>query len=829
MKKDTSRSLKNSRNNSTATTFRSRTAETREYLGFRPHYRTVFGVETRYGFSHHSTRRAGQRIFNSLLVMLLVAGVSTLLAGDLTQSSRSAALFDSGQRLQNNLNVLMISLQPGFEDLEALAYFRLGRGAGVTSAYVTNGGLVEDARGDEYPHIAAARRRYQAAEACEKIGVETYFMNLPDLGAAADTTRVWEQWNRDSLKLGLLRLIAQTRPDIVLVTADHYYGAASFRWRVFREYMITLLRQLQRRVPSQYPNLLDADGWPVNRMLVEADSGLAFPTERVYLPLQKSYRQLAAEARKVYAATDALFQPRQQRLYGIAFMASSFRSPKNLEEGLPRLVGDRLRWLQQEARSIGMAVQRDFKRLTNLQRSETLVRRVIPAIDTAVYHLKHSYDLLSPVDRRALLHWNQSLEDLRILLLGIGISYSFSETVLTNSQLTFLTIDTVYGLPRDGTTEVYFPEVGKQWILNEALEQRIHLHREPYRLLSPRGMKYDLPAQEYGLEKNSVGTMFFFYLIHNNPVRWKSFVLPVKTRLWFAPKFTVELFNPIVRLQRNEHIVVRLTNHSRDGVADTLSVVDSLVTSSRLPFRLSTKGSSLVDTLKILQVAQAQEGSYLVGLEIGGERVGQFAARAIAVTIDSMNSVGLLTSLQQSVLAGSLRRLGVRWKRIDATEIPEPTSLRTLLVDRNSLPEDSTHRQALRRFAEQGGNLVILPQLPQLWNKNPLIPGMSLELSASYDENSIIEADSTNPYFSKPNLIARSDWDEWLWFRSYAAVTLHTSSVEIPARIQKDGNPALLIQRLGKGKITYVNLSLHPQLLNVHPGVLRLLANLAAS
>jgi hypothetical protein len=44
--------------------------ETQEYLGFSPRHRTVFGVETPYGFSDHSNPQAetrSHRFFNSLL------------------------------------------------------------------------------------------------------------------------------------------------------------------------------------------------------------------------------------------------------------------------------------------------------------------------------------------------------------------------------------------------------------------------------------------------------------------------------------------------------------------------------------------------------------------------------------------------------------------------------------------------------------------------------------------------------------------------------------------------------------------------------------------
>jgi hypothetical protein len=61
--------------------------------------------------------------------------------------------------------------------------------------------------------------------------------------------------------------------------------------------------------------------------------------------------------------------------------------------------------------------------------------------------------------------------------------------------------------------------------------------------------------------------------------------------------------------------------------------------------------------------------------------------------------------------------------------------------------------------------------------------------------------------------------------RGYNAVAAGETAV-VPLRSAVDGNPLIVTAAAGQGKRTYVDLALSPQLMNVHAGAFRLLANL---
>lgn len=773
-------------------------------------------------------KRLCRLLFTALLVHPVIAQPS--------ESTRAEHLHQYASQLQSGINILMLSPQPGFEDPASLAFFRYHRGANVTSAYATNGGILPSDYGDEYPHLLAARRRQEAFNAMQAIGVEAYFMNLADVPAYADTARIWAVWSRDSLRLQILRLLRETKPDIILLTMDLFNGPGSVPWDLFKSELLSVVKRMNARTAPAAGKVYDLDDWHVDRVFAEdtVSNAQTVNTAAIHPFRKKDYRSLGKEAAAAYVSMRSYpwMQNHRTRTYSLA-LSSSKNRPKSIESGLPKSVAKVLSITQKAVNAIASEVKRDPKAYSiTSRRTGAILNRVAIAIDSVGYHLKSTYAFLNPNDRRQLIHWKLALEDLRNVLLGASIQYQFSETVLTNAQLTYLTIDTVTGLDPNGSTELFFPEAKKAWIVNEKNQERWPLTlKERYRLISPFGLRYDLPAQEYGLERNTYGSPFTFYIIHGSSDRARNFALPVTSRFFYAPKFTVEVLTPIVRLVPGEKVAVRLTNHSRDGVADTLAIDHPLVRSSKHFFRLSTKESTFLDSLEFVEVQKGTEGSHIIPIQIGGEIVSHFGCRAFDVSVDSIKRIGLLTGYEQSALAQALRRLGLDWKlmKADSTLADGLSAIDVLFIDSRALtllPFVSSHQEVLEAYVNRGGRVIIFGQDSFVWNQRPLVSGIRLVRATPYEENAAVDLVATDNLFSVPNPLSAQDWNEWLWMRTDQKCELESARFDIPARLQSDGTPLVVTRQEGQGRITYVNLALSPQFLNIHPGAFRLLANL---
>jgi len=127
--------------------------------------------------------------------------------------------------LTNDLKVLSLALEPGFEDLETLAYLRMARGATILSVYLTNGEAGESDVRAEYPHYLAAQRREEAYQALQHLGGDVGFMNLPHVWATSDSEHVRAQWPADTVQARLVSMLKRFRPDVVVFAADWRAGA----------------------------------------------------------------------------------------------------------------------------------------------------------------------------------------------------------------------------------------------------------------------------------------------------------------------------------------------------------------------------------------------------------------------------------------------------------------------------------------------------------------------------------------------------------------------------------------------------------------------------
>jgi hypothetical protein len=103
---------------------------------------------------------------------------------------------------------------------------------------------------------------------------------------------------------------------------------------------------------------------------------------------------------------------------------------------------------------------------------------------------------------------------------------------------------------------------------------------------------------------------------------------------------------------------------------------------------------------------------------------------------------------------------------------------------------------------------------------------LKLRASDAYDPSETVWYDTSAAPFTTPHVIGTADWDDWIFYRTQHEVDVDSTIVDVPLRTVRDGNPLLVSQRRGRGRITYVNLTLGLQWLNVHPGSFRFLANL---
>ena len=763
----------------------------------------------------------------------------SLFARQVPPPTNSELIYQQSLDLSGRLNVLMISLQPGYEDLATLAYYRFGRGAKIMSAYVTNGEGGEGGVTSLLPNELAARRREEAYAVMQALSGEAYFLAMPDIPAARDTARVRSLWNPDTLQWRFVKMMYEFKPDLVIVCRDwEAKRGGSHRWDAMVSDLHEALKMMEPvKSPTDPYRFAPVPRWPVGRLVVDdgRSRGANSPVETIHPRTRKSFKKIGDEAAALYASLG------QQRWLWSRQSAPSYRvqypgrqQVTLLEQGLPVPVSSQYRSIERQLR--GLAAKGIGQPAAGLSAAgkRTMVRQLVTVMDSIDIHLTQSHQM-NATDRRAMLHWKTGLENLRLHLLGVTVSYRFKDTIVTDLQLAYLNIDSVTGIRPGGKTEIFFPGIDQGWILNENLEKRV-----PYepglqlRLLSPAKIEFTIPHQEYGLTQFTYGKPLMFFVIHRGKTKEESFISRTVLNMFYAPRFTTEVLTPLVSAIEGERVAVRITNHSRDGVRDTLVVRDSILVSNPMAFRLNEKGRSQRDTLVLHWMGALEPGTYVFPMRIGHEPVARFAVRKFETAVDSTKSVGIIRGVENSPTVQTLRRLGVRYSEI----LWEPdfetrrSDFDVLIVDRQALTHRSWLRRkedALRAFAEQGGHVMILSQDEEVWNEAPLLGGLRLTRTLEFDEEVPVQGLSGHAILSTPNMLGEEDWSNWIYERALNRVdATGVARASVLLSVPERGFPMIVTQPVGRGKITYVDLSLHHQFLNIHAGSFRLLANLIA-
>lgn len=780
-----------------------------------------------------TARRRKAALYALLLITaaLFACGKEGPFEGYFPETGKAAIQLHAND-LRSHLNILYLALAPGYEDLPALAYFRLAKGAEVSCAFVTNGEAGESDVETLYPNQLLGVRREEAFHALRMLDVDEYFINMPDIAAASSVSAVRKHWPAKVLQKELAKLIAEKKPDIILIGRDWQAPGESLRSRVLAKDVRAAVVALE---PGQRTGS-DSTGvqasWPVNRVFIDRGdgSGRRVPVEQKDALWKKTYREIAAEAAETYAS----LRLQRQKWAGGKAPAYTLLYPEDEKElraidaGLPESISTRLQ-------SLNAGVQK-LTALALNGRNDAFLEQSVSLLDSISMQIVLGKKLRAQ-DKRVLYKWKEKLDEMRCAALGIKVHYTISDTALTELQLTYLTITQVDGLADAGEARIFFDALGDGWAINENIEKRLPLvYNEPYRLVTPKNLEFNTPVSLFGLQSHTYKRQIPFFIVRQTQKPRKlDFIHKSAFYLSAVPRFLVDVQTPIVRMIPGERVDVRLTNYSRDGVADTLRIEHLYATAARSFFRLSNKDDTHLARLYPIWRGNPPEGSYLIPITIRGEKVGNFLARKFTAVVDRRKKVGVLTGLPNSALASALRRLQVAFTEVTCGEniAQQIDTLDVLLIDRRALtlrPEILERREQLLRFVENGGHLIVLAQEPEAWRASALFPGCELRETDRFDNELPVQFDHGHPLVIAPNELTQADWQNWILRRAYQEIVLGNGvQAEKLVLAADSGSPLLISAERRLGRLTYIGLALTPQLLNVQPGAYRLLANLISN
>ena len=767
--------------------------------------------------------------FLLLLTLVSMAPCALSLAGTpvIVPDTGTVAVRLRALEAGSTMRVLTVSLRPGDEDLATLAYLRFRTGARVVSTYLTNGESGESLQGDLLPGDLAALRRNETFCALSALHVDANFLNLPDPGSVHDAAELKALWGPDSLARKLEGLFGAVRPHVIFLFCDRDGGNGSVLHTYLREFLKTYFdtptprKSTDRSVSGVGPR------WRAERFWAESEDGkgIAVPTDHPDQILGRTYEAIA-ESLGTACYTEGWHTGRTTGpgRYTLIRSTGRNRATELLGHVDARIPVSLLR-LSTVVRNFASDVQRG-------KQSRVILReRMVAVMDSVDGAIGTEADRTG-IGMRVLVDMKGALEQLRNALLGVTAEISISEEILTDRQLTHVRIAQVTGRDSAGTTEVYFPATERGWILNEGMRSRIPLTLPgEYRLITPEHVTYDLPWAVHNLRQPVPVRPMMLFLLHRGGKRSQSFVYRIELPLRYAPKLTVEVLTPIVRAIPGESVVIRLTNHSRDGIKDVVFIDDSLAISNILPFRLTGKELSVTDTLRLDWRTAVADGTHLLPVRIGGTIVAQCAVRQFPAVADTALRVVLLTGYGSSPTATALRRLGLSHVQIARSmrDVESAGHADVLIIDRRAttlIGSDLPPASYLESLARQGTHVMILSQDEQAWKTRSLWPAITLRRDATLGTGSVLESDTLHPVVSQPNRLTQEDLSNFVFATGYNAVTATGGDDMARPLRARAGRPLIVTKPTGTGRMSYVDLALAPQWMSIHPGSFRILANL---
>lgn len=740
--------------------------------------------------------------------------------------------------------VLLVASHPDDRYILPGVWLRHDYGMRVAVLLASRGGGAQNSIGSETGDALERIRTLETEQGCEQFDAAVYHLGRPDGGFRRTAAETFAEWGRESTLRDMVRLLRSIRPDAVVSThhRDEQHG-----------HDLALVELLPEAVRLAADPACDVPGAPhrVHALLLGASTAttnlVRVDVERLDLDRGVTLRRRAYEILRAAhlspgppAPIDGVFD---------AELRMDLQFPPTLPLDGPRPLGlpsvlDADLWPGEPARAVAIDAFLRQQLPALVARGQDPWSQVAALVgELRALRAQARADVAVRLDRRI-----DALE--RLLLLGAGVQ---------------LEVD----VP-PGTIAV----AGEQFIA------RVHLRAGSPLMGRMRLDGLDDVAVElsaFGEGEIAAGTVSADAVIgiplatgvDGDPMasrfRAERFVPPVRLRARVPVagiEVPIELALPVelrapVELQVVPRMlllpsarstaqfsvgVVRNTQFPVEGELEVRAPAGYAARQEHTRVTLHDQRSDLFG-FTVTAPADRKPGVDVLRIRLGANRIA-LPVHKVDVDVAPGLRLGLLRSRDDtlpSVLGSG--GLGVAWSELSDADIAvaDLRQFDTVVVDIRALRERPAARRAFRRLLEfatgRGRRLVVFYQKDVEFHPTgegflgaPYLPFQIGRNRVTRPDAPVRVLRPGHVLLRHPNAIRSSDWDGWEQERGLYLPGTYAGDYEEVLEIQDPGQPpqrgALLYARAGDGEFVYCALSLWRQLKKLHPGAVRLLANL---
>lgn len=738
------------------------------------------------------------------------------------------ALLDVG----TDLRLMCVAAHPDDEDGASLAMYRKKYGYKTIALIATRGEGGQNEIGRELYEELGVIRTHEMARASAITGADLHFLDMPEFGYSKSAEEAFEVWGVEETLRRMVRKIRETRPDVIIThhgeTGGHGHHQAVGR---------TLVKAFDAAAdPEMFPEQIveGLEPWQPARLYRRSFSGgSGYVTNRIseLEPARGyTYAQIAAQALQEHESQgmgffiDRFLTSRSRAQYVLVKEApagaqgsGTLPSPGGpLFDGLNDRVGSGARALS-ELRPSGEALA------------------------------KAAIDLLKATTRDNTDAWDRA-NRLAATALGLRLTTKIKDAEVVPGQRLTLEAETMDFGVIDASTATYSIE-NAPWLPIETpapktkdFDSTGHANAG-FTFTIPDGQPPTIPHPKYLFKPHFLEpqiTVVAKVDAAGAVVELRSSIL-----LDVAPLVTIEFSDApyLVRrgVDRTLDFGLLLTNHQAGPgeVTVSLSAASGLTLSERtISVSFKAEGDQKAIPLQAKLDKNIRPGKYLISATIDGLGVkAEGETLVLDLSVPEDIRVGVFQSYDDTFMT-TLDRLKVPHDALGVNDFTDARldSFSTIIVDIRAYlvrPDLTANNQALLDYVHRGGTVIVMYHKTFEWKKEyapyPLQLGRG---RVTVEDAPINILEPEHPLFNVPNTISDADWDGWRqerglyfpsrWDDKYTSLIYCTD----PGEDLKPGS--CLITQYGDGTYMYTALGWYRQLRELHPGTLRIFANMLA-
>lgn len=772
-----------------------------------------------------------------------------------TVGRSAAGAVDLQQTLRDigtDASVLVVASHPDDRYVLPAVWLRYRYGIRIDVLLATRGGGGQNPSGPETGDALERIRTLETEAGCSHFGGRAWYLDRPDAGYRRSAAETFAEWGRDATVRDLARLVRKIRPDGVITThhAEESHG-----------HDLALVELLPEAVALAADPTFVTDRPPhrvgalyLGAVSSNSTSTLRIDTEVLEPTRGTSYRRLAYDVLLLAhrspgrpAAIDTVFEP-ELRLEPRQTPRPSRHQPEGF--GL-RSVFDVDVWpgVPERAAELERLLAEELpRRVVRGEQAMELTREVLLELRTIASKIDTGQSAWEARDR--LGRRIAALERLVLLLSGVQIELDVPPGAVVVAGEDFAMTVCVH-VPSDQRVELRVAGI------DGVVADLDPIGEEGSGQTYGNGMRAQLTVRiPLGPDDPDPMARRFHGDRFEPPVRVHFFVnasgieVPLEMTVPVGQRSEVALdVVPSMLLlptaRRDLQFSVGVTRHTRVPIDSELEVrapAGYAIEAERRPVVLREVTGDLFG-FAVTAARERKPGVDVFRIRIGSTRVALPVHKVDVQTPPGLR-IGLLRS-RDDTLPGILGAggLGLGWSELSDADIAvaDLGSFDTILVDVRALRDRPDARRGFRRLLEfaagAGHRLVVFHQKDTEFHPAgegflgaPFQPFQVGRARVTRADAPVTILRPDHVLLNHPNRIVPGDWDGWEQERALYLPSSHADAYEEVVEIHDPGQPpergALLYARTGDGEYVYCALALWRQLKKLHPGAVRMLANL---